>query len=84
MQTQSRITYTKEVAHLKLNDYLLVFPSLIGAVFVALGNPLYANLCWMIGNPILIIKNHKQGDKGQRLYFSICSIIAAYGVYNLI
>lgn len=65
------------------SDLIAVVPSLIGAVFVAMGLPLQANLCWIVGNPILIVKNYKQKDMGQMTYFAICSVVAAYGIYNL-
>lgn len=65
------------------SDIIAVLPSMVGAAFVALGLPLYANLCWIVGNPILIVKNYKQKDTGQMIYFAVCSVIAAYGIYNL-
>ncbi len=66
-----------------MHNIIKILPSLAGAICVALGLPLYANMLWVIGNPILIISNYKNNDKGQALYFTVCSILAAYGVWNL-
>lgn len=56
----------------------------IGALFVSLGNPLYANLIWSVSNPLMAQYNYKIQQKEQSLLFIVFTIIAWFGVFNLL
>lgn len=57
--------------------------SIIGAVMVSLGQPLQANLIWIVTNPILAQYNYRIAQGEQALLFCVFSIIAGFGVVNL-
>lgn len=60
-----------------------VLLSILGAMFVANGKPLYANISWVIGQPLLAYHNYSIGEHTQSALFLIYVIIAIYGIYNL-
>ena len=56
----------------------------MGAIAVAKGYPLLANVIWCGTNPYLIHHNYKHNhDIGQAIMFCVFWGIAIYGVYNL-
>lgn len=55
----------------------------VGAVFVALGNPLNANIVWVISNPLLIYHNYRIGQLYQSRMFFVFTIISLFGTINL-
>jgi hypothetical protein len=69
-----------------LNTYLLttvITANIIGVLMVSLGRPLYANLIWVITNPLLVYHNLCIGQRGQATMFTIYMILAVFGVINL-
>jgi hypothetical protein len=55
----------------------------VGAGAVALGNPLAANMVWLVGNPCLIYHNYSHGEQAQMWMFTIYFTLSIYGVINL-
>lgn len=56
---------------------------IIGAVFVALGKPLTANLIWVVSNPLLIYHNYKINQASQSRMFVVFTVISLFGIINL-
>lgn len=56
---------------------------IVGAVLVALGKPLSANLVWVVSNPLLIYHNFKIGQLSQSRMFVVFTIISVLGIINL-
>lgn len=61
----------------------LTIASIAGALLVSFGNPLVANLIWSISNPGMAYYNYKIQQKEQAILFSVFSLIAWFGVWNL-
>jgi len=55
---------------------------IIGCILVAMNEPGYANLTWLISNPCMIIHNIKVKEKGQAILWSIYTFIALAGTIN--
>jgi len=62
---------------------ILTIVSVIGAVAVSKGRALTANMIWSVSNPLLAIYNFQLGQVEIAGMFSVYTIIAWYGVYNL-
>ena len=64
---------------------MIIFTSIAiaGAITVALGKPLAANILWILSNPCMAIHNYNIGEFEMAGMFFIYSIVALYGVYNL-
>lgn len=62
---------------------ILTIVAVCGAITVALGKPLVANVLWLFSNPSMAIYNYKIGEFEMAGMFAVYSIIAIYGVYNL-
>lgn len=60
-----------------------VVMGILGAGLVAAGEPLLANIIWLIGNPLLMYHNYKNDEAEQSVMFTIYFIIAIIGVINL-
>lgn len=56
---------------------------IIGAIFVAFGEPLTANIIWLVSNPLLLYHNHKIGQSSQSRMFFVFTAISLFGVVNL-
>jgi len=67
------------------NIYLKVLTgiSIIGAIMVSFGFPLYANLLWSISNPLIAWHNFRIIQKEQAVLFGVFTVIAWFGVINL-
>lgn len=63
----------------KIGTYL----GIVGALLVALGKPLEANMIWVISNPVLIHHNRKIKEFNQSKMFVVFTLISVFGVYNL-
>ncbi len=61
----------------------LTIASIIGALLVSFGNPFVANLIWSISNPGIAYHNYKIQQKEQAILFSVFTVIAWFGVWNL-
>ena len=64
-------------------EYIFVALSIIGALYVARGCPLSANILWSISNPALCVYNLTNGEIAQATLFGVFTIIAWIGVINL-
>lgn len=53
---------------------------MLGATAVAFERPFYANVLWLIGNPLLIIHNYGIGETGQSAMFAYYIATALFGV----
>ena len=53
---------------------------MLGATAVAFERPFYANVLWLIGNPLLIIHNYGIGETGQSAMFAYYIFTALFGV----
>lgn len=62
---------------------IAVILAVIGAISVALGKPLMANIVWTFSNTIFITKFAINFDLGMLILFSIYFLIALFGVINL-
>lgn len=62
---------------------IAIILAIIGAISVALGKPLIANIVWTFSNIIFIIKFIMNFDLGMIILFSIYFAIALFGVVNL-
>jgi hypothetical protein len=62
---------------------IAVILAITGAISVALGKPLIANIVWTFSNTIFIIKFAINFDLGMLILFSIYFFIALFGVVNL-
>lgn len=62
---------------------ILTLMAIAGAVTVALGRPLAANILWLLSNPCMAIHNYNINELEMAGMFSVYSVIAVYGVYNL-
>lgn len=62
---------------------ILTIIAIIGAVTVALGKPLAANILWLFSNPGMAIHNYNIHEFEMAGMFMVYSFIALYGVYNL-
>jgi len=56
--------------------------AIIGAIFVAFNNPLYANIVWSVSNPMLVYYNYKINQFPQLRMFSVFTFISIFGVFN--
>ena len=54
-----------------------------GAYMVSQGYALEANIIWLCCNPFLLYHSLKMGENGQALMFSVYTVFAIIGVYNL-
>lgn len=54
-----------------------------GAVCAALGHVLYANIFWVISNPLLILHLYKESEYELIRMYLVFTAIAVYGVINL-
>ena len=52
----------------------------LGATAVAFERPFYANVLWLVGNPLLIIHNYGIGETGQSAMFAYYIVTALFGV----
>jgi len=57
--------------------------AIICALCVAKNKALVANAVWSISNPALVIHNYSTGEVEQAVMFSVFSVVAWYGVYNI-
>lgn len=57
--------------------------SIIGAIMVSLGFPLYANIVWSISNPLMAWHNYRIAQKEQAVLFGVFTGIAWFGVIHL-
>ena len=55
---------------------------ILGCTFVALNEPLFANLVWLFTNPFMILHNRKVKEKGQAILWGIYTFIAIAGTIN--
>lgn len=62
---------------------IAVILAVIGAISVALGKSLMANIVWTFSNTIFITKFAINFDLGMLILFSIYFLIALFGVINL-
>ena len=53
---------------------------MLGATAVAFERPFYANVLWLIGNPLLIMHNYGIGETGQSAMFAYYIFAAFVGV----
>ncbi len=58
--------------------------AIFGVLYVASNRALAANILWGITNPMLVFFNASNGQIEQAIMFSAFTIIAYYGVHNLI
>jgi len=77
---------TKETVNMKMfsNIYLKlgIAGSLMGCVSVSAGQPLLANILWLLFNPLMIIHNYRAKEKAQMWLWTIYVLIALYGVFH--
>jgi energy-converting hydrogenase Eha subunit C len=66
----------------KLNNYLRIgmIGSIAGCVFVALDHALFANMIWVISNPMMLIHNLKIKEHAQVVLWATYVCIALAGV----
>lgn len=62
---------------------ILTLIAITGAITVALGKPLAANVLWLISNPAMSVYNYNINEFEMAGMFGVYSMIAVYGVYNL-
>lgn len=62
---------------------IAIILAITGAISVALGKPLIANIVWTFSNIIFIIKFAINFDLRMLILFSIYLLIALFGVINL-
>jgi len=62
---------------------ILTIMAVIGAVTVAKGRALIANIIWSVSNPLMAIYNFQLGQVELAGMFFVYTIIAWYVVYNL-
>jgi mannose/fructose/N-acetylgalactosamine-specific phosphotransferase system component IIC len=62
---------------------IAVILTIAGAISVALGKPLIANIVWTYSNTIFIARFAINFDLGMLILFSIYFLIAVFGVINL-
>jgi len=53
---------------------------MLGATFVAIEKPFWANIIWFIGNPLLIYHNYKIHEKAQMYMFAYYIVCATFGI----
>lgn len=58
--------------------------AILGALYVASNRALAANILWGMTNPMLVFFNAANGQIEQAIMFSAFTIIALYGVHNLV
>ena len=63
-----------------LYDWIIIVPSLAGAILCSYGHWVRANAVWCIGNIFLIVHNVSIGDMSQATLFCIYEIISLFGV----
>lgn len=77
---------------MRIKNILRYFPfawvgtrlGILGAVFVAFGYADYANIVWLIGNPMLWYHNHVSGESDQSLMFKVYTGLAIIGVARIV
>lgn len=69
---------------MKMYIQIVTGMAIFGALYVASNRSLAANILWGIANPMLVFFNAVNGQIEQAIMFSVFTIIALYGVYNLI
>lgn len=62
---------------------MLTIIAILGAITVAMGKPLAANILWLFSNPGMSIHNYNIHEFEMAGMFMVYSFIAVYGVYNL-
>ena len=62
---------------------ILTIIAVIGAIAVALGKPLAANILWIFSNPAMAAYNYSNCEYELAGMFVVYSVIAVYGIYNL-
>ena len=67
----------------KMIMIILTSIAIAGAITVALGKPLAANILWILSNPCMAIHNYNIGEFEMAGMFFTYSVIACYGIYNL-
>jgi hypothetical protein len=53
---------------------------IIGCIFVALNMSLYANIVWILSNPLMVIYNYRIKEYGQAWLWTLYVIIATFGL----
>ncbi len=58
--------------------------AILGALYVASGRALAANILWSISNPVLIFHNLYSGQIEQATMFAVFSLVSLYGIYYML
>ena len=58
--------------------------AILGALYVASGRALAANILWSVSNPALIFHNLYNGQNEQAAMFMVFSIVSLYGIYYMV
>ena len=62
---------------------ILTLVAILGAIMVSLGRPLAANVLWFCAQPGLALYNYNNNEIELAAMFTIYSLIAVYGIWNL-
>ncbi len=58
--------------------------AILGAIYVASGRALAANILWSISNPALMVHNLYNGQNEQAAMFAVFSLVSLYGIYYMV
>ncbi len=58
--------------------------AILGALYVASGRALAANILWSISNPALMVHNLYNGQVEQAIMFMAFSFVSLYGIYYMV
>lgn len=58
--------------------------AILGALYVARGRALAANILWSISNPALLFHNLYSGQTEQSAMFTAFSLVSLYGIYYMV
>ncbi len=58
--------------------------AILGALYVASGRALAANILWSISNPALVLHNLYSGQNEQAAMFMVFSVVSLYGIHYMV